>query len=143
MFKPAERTKDGMDSMIDQTHDAVVGAADRAQHDVESAAQHVVARARAAGDSLRDGAATASRGAHQGLQGAAQAINRGYSRARSDLSRAATASTDYVAENPGKAVLLTAAAGFVLGVLVGRRRWSGCGRGRAAGSALRCRAAPL
>lgn len=122
MFKRAEQTKDGMDSMIDQTHDAVVDVADRAQHGVESVAKHVVEKARAAGDSVRDGAGTVSRGAHQGLQGAAQKIDRGYGRARSSLSRAATASTDYVADNPGKAALFTAAAGFVLGVLVGRRR---------------------
>lgn len=125
MFKKAERTKDGMDSMIDQTHDAVVDVADRAQHGVESAAQHMVERARAAGDSLRDGASTASRGAHLGLQSAAQMIDRSYGRARSQLSRGATASTSYVAENPGKAALFTAAAGFALGVLVGRRRRSG------------------
>ncbi|HSL17155.1 MAG TPA: hypothetical protein VLB51_04545 [Methylomirabilota bacterium] len=124
MFKKAERTKDGMDSMIDQTHDAVVDVADRAQNGVETAAQYVVERARAAGDSLRDGAGTVSRTAHRGLQGTAQKIDRGYGRARSSLSRAATASTDYVAENPGKAALFTAAAGFVLGVLVGRRRRS-------------------
>lgn len=125
MFKRVERTEDGMSSMIDQTRDAVVGVADRAEHGVESAAEHVVATAHAAGNSLRDGAETASRGAHQRLRGAARAVDRGYSRARSDLSRAATASTDYVAENPGKTLLVTAAASFVLGVLVGRRRSSG------------------
>ena len=125
MFKKVERTKDGMSSMIDQTRDAVVGIADRAEHGVESAAEHVVATTHAAGDSLRDGAETASRGAHQRLQGAAQAIDRSYSRARSDLARAATASTDYVAENPGKILLVTAAVSFVLGALVGRRQRSG------------------
>ena len=124
MFKRAERTKDGIDTMIDQTHDAVVDVADRAQQGVESVAQLGVEKARTAGDSVRDGAGTASRGAHQGLQGAAEKVDRGYGRARSSLSRAAAASTDYVADNPGKAALFTAAAGFVLGVLVGRRRRS-------------------
>lgn len=125
MFKRVEQTKDGMSSMIDQTRDAVVDVADRAEHGVELAAEHVVAKAHAAGNSVRDGAETASLGAHRRLRGAAQAIDRGYSRARSDLSRAATASTDYVAENPGKTLLVTAAASFVLGALVGRRQRSG------------------
>ncbi len=123
-LKRVEPTKDTMDSMIDRTRDAVVGVADCAEHGVESAAEHVVAKAHAAGSSLRDGAETASRGAHQRLQDTAQTINRTYSRTRSNLSRAATASTEYVAENPAKALLLTAATGFVLGALVGRRRRS-------------------
>lgn len=124
-LKRVEPTKDAMNSMIDRTRDAVVSVAHRAQDGVESAAEQMAAGAQAAGDSLRDGVETATRGAHQRLQGTAQAINRGYSRTRSNLSRAATASTEYVAENPGKALLLTAATGFVLGALVGRRRRSG------------------
>jgi ElaB/YqjD/DUF883 family membrane-anchored ribosome-binding protein len=124
MIKNIDRTKDGMDSLIDRTRDAVVGVADRAESGVESAAERVVERAHEAGEYVRDGAETASRGAHQRLEGAAKAIDRGYTRARGDLSRAATVATDYVTENPGKALLLAASAGFVLGMLVRRQRLS-------------------
>jgi ElaB/YqjD/DUF883 family membrane-anchored ribosome-binding protein len=122
MTKNVERTKDNMDSLVDRTRDAVVGVADRAERGVESAAKVVTERAHAAGDFVRDGAKTASRGAHQRLEGAAKAIDRGYVRARSDLSRATTTATDYFTENPGKALLLAASAGFALGLFVRPRR---------------------
>jgi ElaB/YqjD/DUF883 family membrane-anchored ribosome-binding protein len=124
MIKNIERTKDGMDSLIDRTRDAVVGATERAERGVETVAQRAVEAAHGAGESVREGAETASRGAHRRVENAAQAIDRGYSRARSDLSRAATATSAYVTENPGKALLLAASAGFVFGLLLRRRRLS-------------------
>lgn len=60
--------------------------------------------------------------AHERLEGATVAFDRGYSRVRSDLSRAATTTTEYVTENPGKTLLLAASVGFVLGLLIRRRR---------------------
>jgi len=122
MNRNIERTKDGMGSLIDRTRDAVVGVADQTERGVESAAERVVKTTQAAGEYLRGGAATASRGAHRRLDGAASAIDRGYSRAASDLSRSAEAVTDYVTENPGKALMVAASSGFVLGVLLRRRR---------------------
>lgn len=122
MIKNIERSKEGMDSLIDRTRDAVVGVADRAEQGVESAAKRVTKRAHLAGEYVRDGAETASRGAHRRVEGVANAIDRGYTRARGDLTRAATAATDFVAENPGKAMLIAASGGFVLGMLVRRRR---------------------
>ena len=77
-----------------------------------------------AGEYVRDGprrrraARTGASTAPRGRSIAATAGRAG------DLSRAATAATDYVAENPGKALLLAASAGFVLGMLVRRRRLS-------------------
>jgi ElaB/YqjD/DUF883 family membrane-anchored ribosome-binding protein len=122
MIKNIERTRDGMGSLIDRTHDAVVSATDRAERGVESAAERVVERTHAAGDAIRDGAKTVSRDAHVRVNGAARTIERGYARASSDVSRAVSAGSDYVAANPGKALLLTLSAGFVLGLLVRRRR---------------------
>jgi len=124
MIKNIERTKEGVDSLIDRTRDAVVDVAARTEHGVESAAERVVAKTHAAGAYVRDGAETASRGAHQRVDSAAQAIDRGYTQARNDLARAATTASDYVTANPGKALLLVASAGFLLGLLAGRRRLS-------------------
>lgn len=120
MLKNIERTKDGMDSMIDQAHDAVIGATDRAQRGAESAMEDMAEKTYEAGDFIRDGADMAQLGAHRGVRVAARAISRGYTRAASDLSRAATATTDFVAENPAKTMVGLAATGFVLGMLVGR-----------------------
>jgi ElaB/YqjD/DUF883 family membrane-anchored ribosome-binding protein len=122
MIKNIERTRDGMDSLIDKTRDAVVGAADRAERGVETTAERAVETAHVAGKSVRDGAEKAARGAHQRVQGTAEAVDRGYTRVRGDLTRVSVATTEYVTENPGKALLLAASAGFLFGMLVRRRR---------------------
>ena len=122
MIKNIERAKDGMGSVIDHARDAVVGAADHAERGVESATKSVVQSARVAGEQVRDAAETASRGAQRQLDSTAQAIDRGYRRTREEGVRAAAAATDYVARNPGRALLLVASAGFVLGMLMRRRR---------------------
>ncbi len=122
MANPIERTQEGMDALIDRGRDAVVGATDRAERSVEKAAEGVAERAHRAGDYVRDGALNAALGAHRHLEDASLAVDRGYNRARSDLSRAAAATTDFLIENPGKALLMAAAAGFLLGGLVLRQR---------------------
>jgi|CXWL01.1.fsa_nt_gi ElaB/YqjD/DUF883 family membrane-anchored ribosome-binding protein len=118
MIKNIGRTRDGVDSLIDRTHDVVVGAADRAERGLASAAGQVADKAHLAADYVRDGAEAATRSAHRRVEGAADVVDRGYTRARTDLARA----TDYLAANPGKALLFAAAAGFLVGVLMGRRR---------------------
>ncbi len=122
MANPIERTQEGMDALIDRGRNAVVGATDRAEQSVETAAEGVVERAHRAGDSVREGTENAASSAHRQLEYAALAVDRGYQRARGDLSRAASLTTDFLIENPGKALLLAASAGFLLGGLVLRRR---------------------
>jgi ElaB/YqjD/DUF883 family membrane-anchored ribosome-binding protein len=124
MIKNIERTKDSVDSLIDNTRGVVVGATERAERGIESAADRVVKRTREAGKKVREGADSASRGAHRRVEGAARAASRGYVRARRDLSRAATATSEYVDANPAQALLLAASAGFLAGMLVARRRRS-------------------
>lgn len=122
MIKNIERTKNSLDALIDHTRDAVVNVTDRAERGFGSAAESAVETAHVAGDYVREGAESASRGAHQRLAGTATAVDRGYIRARSDLSRAAATATEYLTENPGKAVLCAASVGFLAGLLIGRRR---------------------
>lgn len=118
MIKNIERTRDGVDSLIDRTHDVVVGVADRAEQGVTSAAGQVAVKAHLAADYVRNGTEAATRSAHRRVEGAAEIVDRGYARARTDLARA----TDYLAANPGKALLFAASAGFLVGLLMGRRR---------------------
>lgn len=122
MTKHIERTKDNVGSLVDRTRDAVVAAADRTERGVEAAADRATERTHAAGEYVRDRAKTASRHAHRRLESAAKAIDRGYLRARGDMSRAATTATDYFTENPGKVMLLAASAGFAFGLWVRPRR---------------------
>jgi ElaB/YqjD/DUF883 family membrane-anchored ribosome-binding protein len=122
MDKSIERTKDGVDHLIDRTRDVVVGAAARAERGLGSAAGRVAEKAQVAGAYLRDGAECATRSAHQRLESAAAAVDRGVARAKGDLSRAVTATTDRVVAHPGKALLIAAAAGMALGLLIHRRQ---------------------
>jgi ElaB/YqjD/DUF883 family membrane-anchored ribosome-binding protein len=124
LIKNIERTKESVDSLIDNTRSAVVGATERAERGVEAAADRVVKGTHAAGKAVREGAETASRGAHERVKGAAKAAEKGYVRARRDLSRAATATSEYVNAKPAQALLLAASAGFLAGMLLGRRRRS-------------------
>ena len=124
MIKNIERTQGGVDSLIDRTRDAVVTATDRTEQGIESAAGRVVEKAHETGEKIREKAESASLGAHRTVAGAAQAIDHGYTRAKSDLSQAAAKATDYVTANPGKSLLLVASAGFLLGLLVRGRRTS-------------------
>ena len=122
MLKTIERTQGEVDSLIDRTREAMTSASDRAEQGIETAAGHVVHRSHDAGEKLRATVDSASAGAHRRVAGAAQSIDRGYSRVQSDLTRAATSATDYVTSHPGKALLLVAGAGFLLGLLARGRR---------------------
>ncbi len=122
MIKSIERTKESLDSLIDRTHDAVIGATERAERGVEFTAERTVTGTQAAGKSVRDSAESASSGAHRRVEGAAEAVDRGYAKVRNDLTRAATATTDYLAENPGKALLIAASVGFAVGMLARKPR---------------------
>lgn len=124
MIKNIERSRDGMDSLIDRAREAVVGAADRTERGVESVAKRVVKQTHLAGEHVRGGAEEASRGAHRRVKSAARALDRGYSRAHDDLLRARRATSDYVTGNPGRTLLLAATAGFLVGVVVRRRHLS-------------------
>ena len=126
MEKNIERTKNGIDTLIDRTRDVVIGAADRAESGVvavaDGAAVKMTEGAYGAGDFVRESAESTARGAHRRLDGAATMIDRGFTRARSDISNAAADATDFFTENPGKSLLLATSAGFVLGMLVRGRR---------------------
>ncbi len=122
MLKTIEKTKDGVGTLIEQTRDAVIGATGRAERGVESAADAVVRKTYATGERVREGAASAANGALRGTENAAQALDHGVERAQRDLSRLSTATSEYVASNPGKALLLTASAGFLLGYLLRPRQ---------------------
>jgi ElaB/YqjD/DUF883 family membrane-anchored ribosome-binding protein len=122
MIKSIERTQAGMDTLIDSTRDAVISRADAAEERIENAAEAAIRASRVAAERVRVSADSAARGAHKGVEGAAKALDRGYTRAQRDLSRVAARTTDFVSENPGKALLIAAGAGFLIGVLVQRRR---------------------
>ena len=52
----------------------------------------------------------------------AKGVRKGYRRVRKDAAQLSTDVNDYVRENPGKSILIAAAVGFVVGLLVRGRR---------------------
>jgi ElaB/YqjD/DUF883 family membrane-anchored ribosome-binding protein len=122
MAKSMERATDGVDSVIDRTRDAAVSVATRAERSVDAAAESVKETAHTAGEYVRARAETTALGTRRRVKATAKAIDRGYTRARSDLSRATKATTRYVTEHTGQALLLAASIGFVIGALMRRRR---------------------
>ncbi|MCM2316306.1 MAG: hypothetical protein NDJ92_14250 [Thermoanaerobaculia bacterium] len=122
MINKIEVTKDRMDAMVDKTGEAVGGLADRAELGVETAAAKVVEQTRGARDYLREKVDSATQKVHRRLDQSATAIDRGYTRASSELSRAAGAATGFASENPRTALLIAATTGFVLGFMVHRHR---------------------
>lgn len=124
MNKTIEKTKEGVDHLIDRARDTVVGVSARAERGVESAAGRAVETVHATGKHVRLQAKKASRDAHRRVGEAAKSLEHGYARTRADLSRMTTATSDYVTGNPGRAVLIAASAGFLLGFLVRGQRSS-------------------
>jgi ElaB/YqjD/DUF883 family membrane-anchored ribosome-binding protein len=59
--------------------------------------------------------------AKETYQDAATSVRKGYHNAKKDATRIAQDVSEYVQENPGKAVLIAAGIGFVLGLVFRRR----------------------
>jgi len=122
MLKGIERSQEKADALVDRSHELVIKGTDVAERKVEQVAWAVVEGTHNAAARVREGAKSASVGAHQGVEGAARALDRGLPRAKQDLSAAAERTSDYVAGNPGRSLLIAAGVGFVLGLFFRRRR---------------------
>jgi len=122
MLKGIERSQEKADALVDRSHELVIKGTDVAERKVEQVAGAVVEGTHNAAARVREGAKSASVGAHQGVEGAARALDRGLARAKQDLSAAAERTSDYVAGNPGRSLLIAAGVGFVLGLFFRRRR---------------------
>lgn len=121
-----ERTKAGVDGLIDRTRDAVVGMADRAERGIDARAKDVAEQAHVAGGYVREHAEMASQGAHRRVDDSVKMIDRGLTRARGVLSQLAADAKDYATENPGKVLLFVASAAFLFGAVISRRRQTAC-----------------
>ena len=73
---------------------------------------------------VKKASARAGEAAQGGYGAAKEKLGHGYERARKDLDQLVGDVNVYVRDNPGRAVLIAAAAGFVLGFLLRRDRRS-------------------
>jgi ElaB/YqjD/DUF883 family membrane-anchored ribosome-binding protein len=116
-----ERSKNLADAAVDRARDAVLSSTDQAQRGIDAAASHASDSAHQAGDSVRAATRSVAAGAHRRIERTTALLERGYGRARRDLSRGADNVSDYCGRHPGVALSAAAAAGFLVGVLV--RGW--------------------
>jgi len=122
MNKNIEAAAGNIDSQIERTRAAVDAITDRAEQNVLNATAEVAQQTKDAGIYLHQSVEAASAGAHERLNDSALAIDRGYNRARAELSRAAATARGFANENPGTALMIAASAGFALGFLAHRHR---------------------
>jgi ElaB/YqjD/DUF883 family membrane-anchored ribosome-binding protein len=104
--------------------DGVAAARDKFQR-VSDDVQH---RYKRVSKDVRRGAERASREIRRSAEAAretyrdtADKVQKGYKRTRSEVERLGRDVGEYVRENPGKAVLIAAGVGFLLGLVVRRR----------------------
>lgn len=116
--------------------EALEGAAEAAAEGVVSArdrfqrlSEDVQSRYRKVSEDVRRGAERAQQEIRRGAEVAreqyqhtAERAREGYDRVRRDATRLSRDVGDYVQDNPGKSVLVAAAAGFLLGLIVSKSR---------------------
>jgi ElaB/YqjD/DUF883 family membrane-anchored ribosome-binding protein len=122
MLKGIERSKDKADSLVDRSHELVMKGSAAAERKVEEVADAVVQGTHSAAARVREGSKAASEGAHQRVEGAARALDRGFVKAQQDLAEVAERTSNYVASNPGRSLLIAAGIGFALGLFFRRNR---------------------
>ncbi|HXU45111.1 MAG TPA: hypothetical protein VN783_06265 [Thermoanaerobaculia bacterium] len=121
--------KDHLADAADAAREVVEGHVDEAQKRVHRFSDGVQEKYRKISDDVRDGAERArrelsrsARVARERFDETAEGARRTYAKVRSNLSDVSDQVSTYVRDNPGKSVLIAAAAGFLVGLVVRRSR---------------------
>lgn len=97
-----------------------------AKDKINEAREKIQRRARDAGEKIssevRREASKASAVAKEKYAEAVDQVRTGYSRVSRDVGNLSDEVSDYVRDSPARAVLIAAGIGFLVGVLLGRRR---------------------
>lgn len=119
---------DRKDHPMDRAKERVAGTVDKARERFQSAAGQLGEKVKEASDGaqrasarLREGAGRSQEAARERYDATVHQLRDGYSRVRGDLDGVSEDVGDFVRDNPGKAVLIAAGAGFLLGLLFHRR----------------------
>lgn len=125
----AEQTTESRSTDTAPADGAVAGKIDAARDRLQQAAGRIEDRYKQVSGDVRRGAEKASAELRRGAQAArergseaAKQLRQGYGRARERAQGLSKDVSDYVQERPGTALLAAAAVGFVIGLLVRRRR---------------------
>jgi ElaB/YqjD/DUF883 family membrane-anchored ribosome-binding protein len=113
----AEKALDAATDGVAAAREKFSRVTDDLQDRYKKVSQDVRRGAERASKEIRRTAAAAA----DSYQEAAKTVQKKYHKVRKDVVRVAGDASDYVRENPGKAVLIAAGIGFLLGLVVRRR----------------------
>lgn len=113
----SEQNRTDSSNRMDAARDRLAGVATEAKERYEQVAGDVRRRTRAAGDELRHGAEKA----RQRYEEAGETLRDTYGRTQERAREWNRDVNDFVQDNPGRALLIAAAVGFVVGLLFRRR----------------------
>ena len=120
--KTIDRAKDAVVDAFDDTRDRLDSGLDAARDLFEELADDVSEKAGATRREVRRRAEAARAFAKDKLGSAKEGLRQGYDRVRKDVGELSTDVNEYVRDNPGKSILIAAAVGFAIGLLVRGRR---------------------
>lgn len=123
-----ERTKEQISEKVAKTRDAVEEGLGVARERFQQAAegvgerlQDVPAAAQKASEEMRRRTERAREAAREKYAVASEQLRDNYDRVRHDVESSVTDAEDYVRSNPGKAILISAGIGFLIGLAFRRR----------------------
>lgn len=108
---PLERAKDAVADGVERAREVVVDQLDAAREAVGDAA-------RKASKEVKREAAKAGRQVRETYDTAVDGLRTGYVKVRKDVAELSEDVGEYVRDNPGKAILMAAGVGFLLGLLL-------------------------
>ena len=125
--KHIDEAKEKAKQAAEATGKAVQERLQTAREKFSEVADNLGKGAGSASTKVKEKADQVSSAARESYGVAAERAKQGYDKARKDLDHLTQDVNEYVRDNPGKAVLIAAGVGFLIG-LIFRGRGRGCGR---------------
>lgn len=116
--RPMDRAKE----VVQETAGKAREHLDSAREKFQEVAGEVGERFHETSEEVRRRAEKAREAARQRYEATSEQLHQHYTKAREDFGSAFDDVIDYTRENPGQALLISAAAGFILGLLIRPRR---------------------
>ncbi len=120
--RTADQLRDTMSERLDDAREGFEQIAEDLGDRLKDATVSAQRTGRRATKELRQKAERVRERAREKYDDAMEHLRAGYSRLQTDVGSAVDDVSDFVRENPGKSILIAAGVGFLLGLLIRRRR---------------------
>ena len=120
--KTVDRAKEAVVEAIEGAREGLDEGLGRARERFEELADEVGDKVQGVSQTVKRRAEAARTYSKERVDQAKESLRHGYERVRKDVGELSTDVNEYVRDNPGKSVLIAAAAGFLLGLLLRPRR---------------------